>query len=168
MGHSGSRPRRPGVTLREVINYHAYDEIWVPATLSGKTIQQVGTQYDGDLLGPDPKASFKRLTAQTIQAVEAFRDYDRIVHLTYGDYPAREYLKHITSFRGFRAYDIAKFIGANTTLPDELIEGMRREFEPEIEQWRAMGVFGPAVSVPESASAQDRLLGLVGRDPYAK
>jgi hypothetical protein len=39
------------------------------------------------------------------------------------------------------------------------------EFVPDIETWRSMGVFGPAVPVPEGAPLQDRLLGLVGRDP---
>jgi hypothetical protein len=63
--------------------------------------------------------------------------------------------------------DIAKWIGADTRLPDDLVQGMWDEFVPEIEEWRAMGVFGPAVPVPEEASLQDRLLGLAGRDPSA-
>ena len=50
-------------------------------------------------------------------AVRDFDDLDRIVHLTYGDWPAREYLKHITSFRGLRVHDIARFIGADTAMP---------------------------------------------------
>ena len=48
------------ITLREVINYHAYDEAWVPDTLAGKTIEDVGKAHDGDLLGDDPKQSFAR------------------------------------------------------------------------------------------------------------
>jgi hypothetical protein len=63
----------------------------------------------------------------------------KIVHLSYGDFPAREYRKHITSFRGFRAYDIVKWIGVNTQLPGDLVQGMWDEFVPEVEVWRAMG-----------------------------
>ena len=42
-------------TVRKLINYHVYDDSWVPETLAGKTIEEVGTKYDGDLLGDDPK-----------------------------------------------------------------------------------------------------------------
>jgi hypothetical protein len=41
--------RQPGLTLRQIINYHAYDDAWVPDVLAGKTIAEVGAQYDGDL-----------------------------------------------------------------------------------------------------------------------
>ena len=98
-------------------------------------------------------------------AVQALDDPDKIVHLSYGDFPAREYLKHITSFRGFRAFDIAKWIGASTALPEDLVQGMWDLILPEVEAWREMGVYGPPVSVPADAPLQDRLLGLVGRDP---
>ena len=101
-------------------------------------------------------------------AVRTLTDLDRTVHLTYGDYPAGEYLKHITSFRGFRVYDLAKLIGADTTMPADLVQGMWDELSPSIEEWRQMGIFGPAVMVPQDASLQDRLLGLAGRDPYRR
>jgi uncharacterized protein (TIGR03086 family) len=153
-------------SLREIVNYHAFDTAWVPDVLAGKTIAEVGETYAGDLLGDDPKGSYRRYSEKAITAAEALDDPEKIVHLSYGDFPAREYLKHITSFRGFRAYDIAVWIGANTQLRDDLVQGMWDEFAPEVEQWRQMGVFGPAVTVPDGAPLQDRLLGLVGRDPY--
>ena len=103
-------PRQPGSTLRQVVNYHAYDDSWVPDTLAGKTIDEVGSAHDGDLLGDDPKASFARIVATAVDAVRAFTDLDRTVHLTYGDWPAREYLTHITHFRASRVYDLSAFI----------------------------------------------------------
>ena len=155
--------RKPGSTLREVVNYHAYDDAWVPDVLAGKTTNEVGDTYAGDLLGADPKASFAAIAETATAAVREFHDLDKIVHLSYGDYPAREYLKHVTYFRGLRAYDLARFIGADTTLPDELVRGLWNEIEPVAEEWRQLGVFGPAVPVAADAPLQDRLLGLVGR-----
>lgn len=157
--------RQGDVSLREIVNYHAYDSAWVPDVLAGRTIADVGDAYDGDLLGADPRAGYRRWSERAVDAAAGFEDLDRTVHLSYGDFPAREYLKHITSFRCFRAYDIARWIGAATVLPDELVRGMWEELLPDVESWRAMGVFGPAVPVPEDAPLQDRLLGLVGRDP---
>ena len=100
-----------------------------------------------------------------MSAVRGLTDLDRVAHLSYGDYPAREYLKHITYFRGSRVYDIARFIGADTTMPADLVQGLWDELVPQAEDWRKMGVFGPAVEVPADAPLQDRLLALTGRDP---
>jgi hypothetical protein len=133
--------------------------------LEGKTIDDVDTRWDGDLLGDHPKLNFASIVETAVMTVRGFDDVDRSVHLSYGDFPAREYLKHITSFRGLRVYDIARFIGADTTMPDDLVLGLWDEIAPEAEQWRQMGVFGPAVEVPETAPLQDRLLGLTGRRP---
>ena len=158
-------PRQPGMTLRRIIDYHAYDDAWVPDVLAGRTIEEVGAKHDGDLLGDHPKLSFAVIVETAVTAVRDLDDLDKIVHLSYGDYPAREYLKHITSFRGLRAYDIAKFIGADTTLPGDLVQGLWDEIAPAAEEWRQMGVFGPAVGVSEEAPLQNRLLGLTGREP---
>jgi uncharacterized protein (TIGR03086 family) len=155
--------RKPGSTLREVINYHAYDDAWVPDVLAGKTMEQVGHSHDGDLLGVDPKGNFAAIAAAATAAVRAFDDLDKTVHLSYGDYTAREYLRHITYFRGLRAYDLARFIGADSSLPDDLVRGLWSEIAPVAEEWRQLGVFGPAVPVAADAPLQDRLLGLVGR-----
>jgi hypothetical protein len=155
---------RSPATLRELINYHAYDSLFVPDTLAGKTVAEVGDAHTGDLLGGDPAAGYARASAVAIEAVRNFpaADLDKPVHLSYGDFPAREYLKHITSYRGFRAYSIAKFIGADTTLPPELVDGLWEEVVPEVENWRAMGVFGPAIDPPADADKQTQLLCLTG------
>ncbi len=153
------------MTLRKVINYHAYDEAWVPDTLGGKTIAEVGTAHDGDLLGSDPKQSFATYVDAGVAAVRDLDDLDQVVHLSYGDFPAREYLWHITSFRGLRVHDIAKVIGVDSTLPPDLTQGLWDMIAPQAEEWRAMGVFGAKVDVPDDAPLQDRLLGLTGRQP---
>jgi uncharacterized protein (TIGR03086 family) len=161
MRNSDRAPR-----LREIVNYHAYDDSGVPDTLSGKTMDEVGRdKFDGDLLGNDPQASFAAIVEQACAAARRFDDFDRIVHLSFGDYTAREYLWQVNSFRTLRAHDIAQVIGADTKLPDDLVQGFWAELEPHAEEWRSLGVFGPAVPVPADASLQDRMLGLTGRLP---
>lgn len=152
-------------TLRTIINYHAYDDAWVPDTLAGKTIEEVGDKYDGDLLGDDPKAAWKAITKKAVAAVKNIDDLDKSVHLTYGDWPAKEYLRHIISFRGLRAVDIARVIGVSDRLPDGLAQAMWDLLSPDVEEWRKMGVYKAAVPVPDDADAQAKLLGLTGRQP---
>ncbi|HYM96084.1 MAG TPA: hypothetical protein VET26_02175 [Candidatus Sulfotelmatobacter sp.] len=150
-------------SLRQIVNYHAYDSAWVPDVLAGKTMAEVGDTYEH--VKTDLDVDYRTYSDRAIAAAQAFNDPERTVHLSYGDWPAREYFKHITSFRGFRAYDIAKWIGVSTALPRDLVQGMWDVIAPEAEGWRQMGVYGPAIPVPDDAPLQDRLLGLAGRDP---
>jgi uncharacterized protein (TIGR03086 family) len=155
-------------TLREIIGYHAYDDAWVPDTLSGKTMDEVGRdKFKGDLLGEDPKARFAELVDKACAAVREFDDLDRVVHLSFGDFKAREYFWQINMFRGLRAYELAKVIGAGVELPEDLVQGIWDEVSPHAEDWRKIGVFQKAVEVPENAPLLERLLGLTGRDPAA-
>ncbi len=153
-------------TLREIVNYHAYDDSWVPDTLSGETMDEAGRdKFDGDLLADDPKASFAAIVERACAAARAFGDLDGVVHLSFGDFTAREYFWQINSFRALRSHDIAQVIGVDTKLPADLVQGIWDEVSPHAEEWRGMGVYGPAVPVPDDASLQDRLLGLTGRKP---
>jgi uncharacterized protein (TIGR03086 family) len=155
-------------TLREIINYHAYDDAWVPDMLAGRTMDEVGKdKFKGDLLGDDPKARFAALVERACTAARELGDLDRVVHLSFGDFKAREYFWQINMFRGLRAYEIAKVIGADFTLPNDLVQGIWDEISPHAEQWRKIGVFAAAVVVPHDAPLLDRLLGLTGRDPKA-
>jgi hypothetical protein len=156
-------------TLRQVINYHAYDDAWVPDMLAGRTMDEAGPdRFDGDLLGPDPATRFGDVVAAACAAAAQVTDLDQVAHLSFGDYSIREYLWQINFFRGVRAHEIAQLIGVDATLPTELVTGLWEEVSPNAEEWRGLGVFGPAVAVPDDAPLLDRLLGLTGRDPSAK
>jgi uncharacterized protein (TIGR03086 family) len=155
-------------TLREVINYHAYDDAWVPDMLAGKTMDEAGKDnFAGYLLGDDPKGNFAAIVDKACAAAQALDDLDRVVHTSFGDFPAREYLWQINSFRGLRAHDIARVIGVDPALPNDLVQGMWDEISPHADEWRQYGVFPAAVPIPESAPLRDRLLGVTGRDPRA-
>ncbi len=157
------------LSLRKVINYHAYDDAWVPDMLTGRTMAEVGQDaFRGDLLGTDPQRSFTAVVDKACAAAQAVEDLSRTVHCSFGDFTAREYFWQISSFRGLRAHDIALVIGADPTLPDQLVQGLWEEVEPHAEQWRAIGVFGPRVELAADASRQDRLLGITGRQPDSR
>jgi hypothetical protein len=153
-------------TLRQIVNYHAYDSAWVPDVLAGKTMAEVGETFEH--VKTDADCDYRVYSEAAIAAARDLADPDRIVHLSYGDFPAGVYLQHTSSFRGFRAYDIARWIGASTELPPQLVREMWDQLVPEMDAWRKLGVYGPAVDVPQDAPLQDRLLGLSGRDPAAR
>ena len=89
----------------------------------------------------------------------------KISHCSFGDFSAREYFWQINGFRALRANDIARVIGVDPTLPDDLVQGIWDEISPHAEEWRSYGVFSPKVEVAADASLQEKLLGLTGRQP---
>lgn len=64
------------------------------------------------------------------------------------------------------SWDLAKAIGADTTLPIEAVRAVRMGLEriPDA-MLRSPGMFGPAVEVADDASEQDQLLAFTGRQP---
>jgi len=155
-------------TLREIVNYHAYDDAWVPDMLAGKTMAEAGVDnFKGDLLGEQPKLRFAEIVGKACAAVSRLDDLDYTVHLSFGDFSARAYLWQANLFRGLRAHDIARVIGVDFELPEQVVRGVWAEIRPHAEEWRAIGVFPAAVAVPDDAPLLDRLLGLTGRDPTA-
>ncbi len=159
-----SRPERP--TVRELVGYHAYDDAWVPDMLAGLTMDEAGRdKFDGDLLGDDPAAGFEAIVERACAAAQAVTDLDAVAHLSFGDYSVREYFWQVNQFRALRAHDIAQVVGVDAALSDELVQGIWDEVSPHAEVWRAIGVFPPAVPVPDDAPLLDRLLGLTGRPP---
>ena len=155
-------------TLREIINYHAYDDAWVPDVVAGRTMEEAGAdKFDGDLLGDDPAAAFSAIVAAACAAAEGLGEsqLESTAHLSFGDFKVREYFWQINSFRALRAHDLALVIGVDANLPPALVQGVWDEVSPHAEEWRGMGVFPAAVPVPDDAPLLDRLLGLTGRAP---
>jgi uncharacterized protein (TIGR03086 family) len=152
-------------TLRDLVAHHARDDAWVPEVLAGRTLEEVGDRFDGDLLGNDAARSVAGLAETAIAAVATADDLSGIVHVSYGDLTTGEYLLHTTIFRGFGAYDIARLIRVDDALPDALVRDLDALVAPRADALRALGVFGPAIAVPADASAEARLLALTGRDP---
>jgi uncharacterized protein (TIGR03086 family) len=153
-------------TLREVINYHAYDDAWVPDMLAGRTMDEVGRdRYRGDLLGDEPGTRFAEIVEAACAAALALDSLDRTVHCSFGDFPARGYLWQVTSFRAFRTHDISRVLGLDPSLPADLVRGLWDEFLPRAAEMRTIGVFREPVPVPDDAPLQDRLIALTGRQP---
>ncbi len=151
-------------TLHDVVASHAYDLAWVSDTLAGKTLDEVGDAHDGDLLGAEPAVAFAAIGTKAADAARSLSaaDVGRTTHLSYGDFPAGEYLTHTSTYHGFRAYTIAAFAGVDTSLPPALVDALWDEVVPQADAWRQMGVFGPEIAVPDDADKQTKLLAITG------
>ncbi|MDQ3655133.1 MAG: hypothetical protein M3457_08650, partial [Chloroflexota bacterium] len=156
---------RKGITLRDAMNVGAYENKCVPEVLAGAGKLPSNDEFMEDLLGDDPLGNYNRYSTVANTAALELDDPDRTVHISYGDFPARDYLRDITINRSLGAHDIATFIGVDARFSDELTQGMWDAISPIAEYLRDIGVFGPRIEVAEDAPLQERLLGLTGRRP---
>lgn len=63
------------------------------------------------------------------------------------------------------SWDLAKALGQEIDLGQERCASALAGMEPMEEMIRQSGQFGQRVAVPDDASAQDRFIGFIGRDP---
>lgn len=64
------------------------------------------------------------------------------------------------------SWDLARALGQNPDLGEERCAQALAGMEPMEQVLRDSGQFGQRVDVPADASAQDRFIGFIGRDPY--
>ncbi|WP_051579451.1 hypothetical protein [Pseudonocardia acaciae] len=157
-------------TVRELVVAHARDAQWVGHVLAGRTIEDGNKIFPDQPLGDDLKSGWRDIADRAVADAQALDDPDKIVHLSfsggeYGEFTARDYLQQGIAYHGLQAWDLARVLKVDDTLPADLVAGMTEVLAPVADQWRELGVFGPAVSVPDDASDQDKLLALTGRQP---
>jgi uncharacterized protein (TIGR03086 family) len=149
--------------VRHLLNHVVSEMRWSPPLLAGRTIAEVGDRFDGDVLGEDPRAAWADSASEAVAAVHAGDSMERVVHLSFGDYPGREYTMQLFTDLLIHGWDLARAIGDDDRLDPELVEACGDWFAPVEEAYRAGGAIGPRVDLPARADAQARLLAMFGR-----
>jgi uncharacterized protein (TIGR03083 family) len=49
--------------VRDLVNHLVYEHLWTPHMVTGKTLDEVGHRFEGDVLGSDPQAAWGHATA---------------------------------------------------------------------------------------------------------
>jgi uncharacterized protein (TIGR03086 family) len=147
--------------VRTLVNHVVNEERWVKPLVEGKTIEEVGSSLDGDLLGDDPAGA---AAAAGSEAVVAFDEGEtEIVHLSFGDTPVGEYAMQMVADHLIHSWDLAAATGQNRLLDPELVNAVAEWFAPQEELWRQAGAIGPRSDA--GGDPQSDLLAAYGRDP---
>ncbi len=148
--------------VRMLVNHVAGEYLWVPEMLAGRTIAEVGDRLDGDVLGSDPLQTLINASKAALAALDGPGALDTVTHLSFGDLPAREYVKQMAIDSVIHSWDLANGVGVDASLDPELVDFCYTDLQLSAAEWRGAGVFGPETT-PSDESNQARLLALTGR-----
>lgn len=148
--------------VRALVNHVGGEWLWVSELMSGKTIAEVGSSLDGDVLGDNPVQTVARGKASACAAFDAPGAAEKSVQLSFGETPAMEYAQQMAADTVIHTWDLARAIGADESLDPELVDYTYAYMLQVGELWRSGGAFGPACEADDD-STQSKLLALTGR-----
>ena len=153
----------PGWDVRALVHHIVLEERWAPPLFAGMTVEEVGDMFDGDQLVPDPLIAARDASGAALEAVRGDGALERTVHLSFGDVPGAEYARQLAADHLLHAWDLARALGVDDTLDPDAVHAVLEWFGPTEDAYRAAGVIGPRVPVPDDADEQTRLLSAFGR-----
>jgi len=123
------------------------------------------------VVGPLPPegalAAFDAGVAQLLGAIKAPGALERVVlHPRYGEMPGSEVIMIPFTDLMIHKWDLAKATNQDTSLDSSLAEACYSGFMHHIERGRQAGLYSPEVTVRITASIQNKLLALTGRQPF--
>jgi uncharacterized protein (TIGR03086 family) len=151
--------------VRGLVNHIVNEDRWTVPIMAGSTVAEVGDRFDGDLLGDDPAGNTADAAREAEAAVCEPGALDRVVHLSFGDTPAGEYVLQLLADHLIHAWDLAAATGQDRRLDPDAVRECAEWFTEREDLYRGAGAIGPRVEVPATADEQSRLLGGFGRDP---
>ena len=152
-----------GWAVRDLVNHVVGEDLWAPPLLAGSTIAEVGDRFDGDVLGADPGAAWRSASTVAVRAIGEHGAMDRIVHLSFGGFPGREYTLQLFADHLIHAWDLARAIGADERLDAGLVASCASWFEAVEDAYRSAGAIAARPPVSGGADAQTLLLARFGR-----
>ena len=150
--------------VRALVNHVVNEELWTVPLLDGRTIDEVGDRFDGDVLGGDPTVAVDSAAKAAVVAFQEPGAPDRTVHLSFGDTPASEYAMQLTADHVVHGWDLAAATAADRRIDDDLVAALTGWFAQREDLYRGAGIISDRPPVV-AASAQDQLLVAFGRDP---
>jgi uncharacterized protein (TIGR03086 family) len=150
--------------VRSLLNHLVGENLWAVELFAGRTIAEVGSRLDGDLLGHDPAAAWAGSAAGALAAIREPGAVERTVHLSFGDFTGAEYLEQLFADLLVHGWDLARSIGRDERLDPALVRACASWFASWEDGYRSAGAIGarPAVDQPDD---QARLLAAFGRNP---
>ena len=153
--------------VRTLMNHIAEAANWFPLCVNAGEAPDPDPTHGVDYTAGDFLRAYDEGARASVAAFGAPGAQERMIKLPFGEIPGAAFMATATNDIFVHGWDLAKAIGQPTDLDAAVAAGL-------LEQMRAMvpdamrgadggAFFGPAVEVPSSASAADRLAAFLGR-----
>jgi uncharacterized protein (TIGR03086 family) len=151
--------------VRALVNHVVGANARYQLLLHGTPTGQVEATRTVDHLGDDALASFVTTADALVGCFHEDGALERIAHHAAGDRTGRELLSMRILDAAIHGWDLARAIGADETLDDELVAFLFA-YTADLDLGPRQRAFAPADGeVPQNASPQDQLLHRLGRHP---
>jgi uncharacterized protein (TIGR03086 family) len=149
-------------TVSDLVNHLCSEHRWAPLILAGRTMDEVGDRYDGDLVGADPAGAWDAAAAPSRSAWAATGSHAARVHVSFGWLDVEEYAVQMLVDLTVHEWDLARGAGQDEELDPACVDAALAYIRTDPVMLTGPGLFAPAVPAHGSAP-RDELLALVGR-----
>ncbi|HSF86743.1 MAG TPA: TIGR03086 family metal-binding protein [Acidimicrobiia bacterium] len=145
--------------VRALVSHLVNSNLWLAAAVEGE-----GAEWD-ERSGEDPEADYRASVAAVQSAMRIEGAMEKLVATGMGELPGAVLYTIAMTKQLLHGWDLAVATGQATTLDPELVTAADAFIRPAVESGAAAEAYAPPLSVEEGASAQEKLLALVGRTP---
>lgn len=125
---------------------------------------EIAGEDAGDLIADDAVGAVARASVENLAAWRGEGAYDGERTYPWGTFPADVAFRINVSEIALHCWDLATATGQEARVDPDVAQVVYDFYRPTpLGDLREKGVFGAEINVPESASVQERLLGLLGR-----
>ena len=149
-------------SVRDLLLHMVYELAWAADVAEGKTIEEVGNKYEGNLLDDSSLQAWRHYSALTMDAVER-SDVQATAHLSYADKPVGDYLVEAGNDELVHAWDLGQAIGVPVVFDERVAKKLYEQALNRQAELMRSGLFGTPVPVSDDANTQTKLLALLGR-----
>ena len=154
-----------GWNVRDLVNHIVAGNLWAAQLGCGRTIADVGSDLDGDVLGSDSVAAYDLSAESAATVFEMPGALDAPCAVSYGPVPGAVYAGHRLIDVLIHGWDVASATGQPTDIDPMLIDACWQVVRPQLSLLQGSGAFGVESTHIADSDPQTNLLAALGRHP---
>lgn len=148
--------------VKALVNHMVYELLWIPDLLAGKTVAEVGTRYDGDVLHSNPQSTWQHAADAALMAVK-HADQEATIHLSYGDVPAKDYMSDMSAEMVIHGWDVDQSLNCSLRFDPIVAQAIYDTSLEHQERLQPSEDFAGPLDVGDDVDLSTKLLALFGR-----